>query len=149
MQLAPNKVMQFGHALEWTLQKIGHADPHQGPVCLSKVDLADGFHRFGLALSGISKLGIVFPAHGDKEQLIAFPLVLPMGWVKSPLAFCAGTETVADLANARSDRPLPKHPLEDVALTRPLALLSSLPSPAADVTAEEEPLAPPPLHCHS
>ena len=145
VQLAPSEAMQFGRALERTLQKIGHADPHHGPVCLSKVDLADGFYRFGLALSGISKLGIAFPAHGDEEQLIAFPLVLPMGWVESPPAFCAGTETVADLANARSDRPLPKHQLEDAALTRPQALPPPLPSPTANVAAEEEPSAPPPL----
>ena len=75
VQLAPSEAMQFGRALEQTLQKIRHADPHHRPVHLSKVDLADGFYRFGLALSGISKLGIVFPAHGDEEQLVAFPLV--------------------------------------------------------------------------
>ena len=68
-----------------------------------------------------------------------------MGWVESPPAFCAGTETVADLANARSDRPLPKHQLEDAALTWPLALPPPLPSPTTDVAAEEEPSAPPPL----
>ena len=71
-----------------------------------------------------------------------------MGWVKSPPAFCAGTETVADLANARSNRPLPKHPLEDAALTRPLAPPSP-PSPTANVAAKEEPLAPPPLSYRS
>ena len=43
IKLAPDKAMQFGHTLERTLQKIGHADPHHGPVHLSKVDLADGF----------------------------------------------------------------------------------------------------------
>ena len=68
-----------------------------------------------------------------------------MGWVESPPALCAGTETVADLANAQCDRPLPKHPLEDAALTRPLALPPSPPSPTTDVAAKEEPLAPPPL----
>ena len=55
VQLALSEAMQFGCALERTLQKIGHADPHHGPICLSKVDLADGFCRFGLALSGISE----------------------------------------------------------------------------------------------
>ena len=144
-KLAPDEAMQFGCTLEQTLQKNRHADPHHRPVCLSKVDLADGFCRFGLALSGISELVIAFPTCGDKDQLIAFPLVLLMGWVKSPPASCAGTETVADLANTRSDRPLPKHLLEDAALTRPQALPPPLPSPTANVAAEEEPLAPPPL----
>ena len=35
VQLAPSEAMQFGRALERTLQKIGHADPHHRPVCLS------------------------------------------------------------------------------------------------------------------
>jgi len=43
IKLAPNKAMQFGRTLEQTLQKIGHADPHHGPIHSSKVDLADGF----------------------------------------------------------------------------------------------------------
>ena len=43
-QLAPSEATQFGHALERTLQMIRHTDPHHEPVCLSKVDLADGFH---------------------------------------------------------------------------------------------------------
>ena len=142
---APDEAMQFVCTLELTLQKIGHADPHHGPVCLSKVDLADGFCQFGLALSGVSKLGIMFPTCRDKEQPIAFPLVLPMCWIESPPAFCAGTETVADLANVQSDRSFPKHPLEDAVLTRPQAPLPPLPSPTTDIAAKEEPLAPPPL----
>ena len=44
VQLAPSEAMQFGRTLERTLQNVRHADPHHGPVCLSKVDLADGFH---------------------------------------------------------------------------------------------------------
>ena len=66
MQLAPDKAVQFGRALEWTLQKIRHTDPHHRPIFLSKADLADGFCQFGLALSGIGELGIAFPAHRDK-----------------------------------------------------------------------------------
>ena len=35
-KLAPNEAMQFGHTLEWTLQKIGHADPHHRPSVYQK-----------------------------------------------------------------------------------------------------------------
>ena len=136
--------MQFDRTLKQTLQKIRHMDPHHRPVHLSKVHLADGFCQFGLALSGISELGITFPTCRDKEQLIAFPLVLLMGWVESPPAFCAGTETIADLANAQNDRSLLKHPLEDAALTPPLAPPSP-PSPTANIVAKEELLSPLPL----
>ena len=79
VQLSPSEAMQFGCALEQTLQKIGHADPHHGPVHLSKVDLADGFYQFGLALSGISELGITFPTCRDEEQLIVFYFDFPNG----------------------------------------------------------------------
>jgi hypothetical protein len=36
--------------------------------------------------------------------LIALPLALPMGWTQSPPAFCAVTETIADIANQRLHR---------------------------------------------
>ena len=68
MKLAPDEAMQIGCTLEQTLQKIRHADPHHGPVCLSKVDLADSFYQFGLALSGISELGIAFPLAETKNS---------------------------------------------------------------------------------
>ena len=67
IKLVPNEAMQFGRTMKQTLQKIRHVDPHHRPIHLSKVDLADGFYQIGLALSGISKLGIAFPSHGDKE----------------------------------------------------------------------------------
>ena len=48
---------------------------------------------------------------------MAFPLVLPMGWVNSPPAFCAATETSADIANAfiQSGQEPQPHPLDDMA----------------------------------
>ena len=36
-----------------------------------------------------------------EEPLVAFPLVLPMGWSKSPPIFSTATETIAYLANER------------------------------------------------
>jgi hypothetical protein len=42
----------------------------------------------------------MFPGN-DGEQLVGFPLVLPMGWMQSPPLFTAATETVADLANQK------------------------------------------------
>jgi hypothetical protein len=120
VKMMPNEAMQFGRALERVLYSIHHASPHYGPVYVSKTDLADGFYRIPLTSSGIPNLGVILPRFPNEEQLIAFPLVLPMGWVESPPAFCAATETVADLANNLPARhTLPKHPLEDVASTPP------------------------------
>jgi hypothetical protein len=120
VKMMPNESMQFGRALERVLYSIHHANPHHGPVYVSKTDLADGFYRIPLTASGIPNLGVILPIFPNEEQLVAFPLVLPMGWVESPPAFCAATETIADLANNLPARhSLPKHPLEDVASTIP------------------------------
>lgn len=91
--------MQFGRALTRILTKIVHADIRHGPVKLIKVDIADGFYRVHLSPRHIPLLGVAFPPAPDGTQLIAFPLVLPMGWVESPPLFCVATETIADLAN--------------------------------------------------
>ena len=90
------------------------------PIYLSKVDLADGFYCFRLNLSAIPKLAVAFPHYKGEEQLIAFPLVEPMGWMESPPTFCTGTETVADIANSIPPHVrMPPHPLEMLALTPP------------------------------
>ena len=99
--LAPSESMQFGRALERILHKIRRANRRFGPTYMIKVDIADGFYRLFVSAPTTATLGVVFPQHADEEPLIAFPLVLPMGWVGSPPFFCALTETATDLANRR------------------------------------------------
>ena len=120
LQFAPTEAMQFGRALERILYKIRHANPRFGPVYLSKTDLSDGFYRIGLTESATAKLAVALPKFPDEEQLLALPLVLPMGWVSSPPYFCAVTETVADLVNnwPANVHP-PPHPMEEVSQTPP------------------------------
>lgn len=119
--LAPKESMQFGRALERILYKIRHSNPRFGPVLMGKVDLADGFYRVWLNHSAVPRLAVALPKFPeDEHQLIAFPLVLPMGWAESPPYFSAVTETIADLVNNnRGPRVLPPHPLEDLACTPP------------------------------
>lgn len=63
--------------------------------------------------------------------MIAFPMILPMGWVDSPNYLCAVTETICDLANARfsagdlSDTP---HRLEVLASSAPVGLPRARPT---------------------
>ena len=118
--LAPTEAMQFGRALERILYLIRHSNPRFGPVYLSKVDLSDGFCRIGVNDSATAKLAVALPRFPGEEQLLALPLVLPMGWVSSPPYFCAVTETVADLVNnwPANIQP-PAHPLESVSQTPP------------------------------
>ena len=52
-----------------------------------KVDISDGFYRINLRPADVPKLGVVFPTKPGAEPLVAFPLVLPMGWTHSPPFF--------------------------------------------------------------
>ena len=79
--------MQFDHALDRLLRKILLADPKFSPVELMKVDMSDGFYRVGLNIDDIPKLGVAFPTQPGEEQLVALPLILPMGWKNSPSRF--------------------------------------------------------------
>jgi hypothetical protein len=118
LPLSPSEAMQFGRALERMLQKIHFANRRYGPVYMIKVDISDGFYRLQLSPSGIPSLGVVFPTAVGEEPLVAFPLVLPMGWVSSPPFFCALTESAADMANMslRTNRFYPlAHPLSPTA----------------------------------
>jgi hypothetical protein len=83
-------------------------------------------------------------------------LVLPMGWEESPPFFCAFTETVADLTNAKLQRPAfrPKpHHLDDLAQTvrtdpPPKPARSAKPAKAVEVPTVRDPSLPttnPPL----
>ena len=116
--LAPSEAMQFGRAFERVLRKIRQANRRYGPTYMIKVDIADGFYRLFVSAPTTATLGVVFPQHADEEPLVAFPLVLPMGWVGSPPFFCALTETSTDLANRRlsnSNWSPPSHRLSAVA----------------------------------
>jgi hypothetical protein len=116
--------MQFGHALDRILWEILLADPMLGPVQLLKVDISDGFYRINMNIDDIPKLGVAFPSEPGEEKLVAFPLVLAMGWKNSPPIFSTATETIADLANQRLKSGImpPPHKLDDAA--------ESVPSPS-------------------
>ena len=116
--------MQYGHALSQILHTIVHADPRHGPLSFIKIDIADGFNRVWLAASNIPKLGVAYPSLPGEPLLVAFPLFLPMGWVKSISYFTVVTETICDLANMalRTSHHLPPpHHLDFAANTRPPA----------------------------
>jgi len=117
IRLAPPDAMQFGGALDRILFRVWTADPSHGPVYMFKLDLSDGFYRVPLSSAAIPALGVLLPG---PDNLVAFPLVLPMGWSESPPFFCALTETIVDIANQLFPfwAP-PSHPLEALAATIP------------------------------
>jgi hypothetical protein len=99
--VAPDSI-QFGTALNRFLQHLERADTRRGPIYLSKTDVADAFMRVWIALESIPVLGAILPSYPGEEPIIAFPMILPMGWVDSPNFLCALTETIADLTNHRT-----------------------------------------------
>jgi hypothetical protein len=118
------EAMQFGWSLERILREILFANPAHGLVHMIKLDISNGLIWIGLNIDDIPKLGVVFPMLPGAKPLIAFPLVLPMGWMNSPPVFSTATETIADIVNAQLSLGWlpPSHPLDDLA-----ASISALP----------------------
>jgi hypothetical protein len=119
-----------------------NADPRFGPVYFCKVDISDGFYCVWLRANDIPKLGVAFPSEHVGEHLVAFPLVLPMGWVSSPPYFCAHTETVADVTNERimQGAQPPPHRLDRLADMTPPSDSAPCLSGATDATPVPPPI---------
>ncbi len=98
--LAVMEAMQYGWSIEQILREILFNNPAHGLVHMTKLDISDGYFWIGLNIDDIPKLGVVFPTLPGDKHLIAFPLVLPMGWKNSPPIFLTATETIADIINA-------------------------------------------------
>jgi hypothetical protein len=91
-------------------------------VYISKTDFADAFMRVWQEAATIPVLGALLPAFPGEEPLIAFPMILPMGWIDSPQYLCSVMETIADLANQRirsMDLSATLHRLDELADTPP------------------------------
>jgi hypothetical protein len=150
LPLVAEDAMQFGQTLHRILRHVLLADPQHGPIYIIKIDISDGFYRIDVNPDDIPRLGVIFPTRAGQEPLVAFPLVLPMGWKNSPPAFCTATETSADLANAAlKDATIPKrHPLDELAATGDrIAIDNGIPrvspsiAPDPSLPTQDEPLA--------
>ena len=53
--------MQFGRAFLYTLQAIWEADPVQGPVWVSKLDVTYAYHRGIVTLSQVGAFAYIIP----------------------------------------------------------------------------------------
>ena len=72
ISLAPDS-MQFGRAFERLLQRMHRADTRQGPVYISKMDIADAFMRIWMQLHSITIMGALLPALEGEEPMVGFP----------------------------------------------------------------------------
>lgn len=75
--------IQYGHALDCILREILLANPSFGPVYVHKIDISDAYYRMDVTIQDIPNLGVIFPSLPGHEPLVAFPLVLPIGWKNS------------------------------------------------------------------
>ena len=90
------------------LQAVWEADPIQGPVRVSKLDVTDAYHLGTVKPAQASAFAYVVPsAPGDEGIFICTDLVLLMGWVDSPNFLCTFSETLTNVANALVDSELP------------------------------------------
>jgi hypothetical protein len=96
--------MQFGKANERLILALTRTDSQFRKSYMYKVDIFDGFYRVPLPTSGVPKLGVCLLPFAGKPPLIAFPLVLPMGWMESPPFFCCFTETVCNITKTELQR---------------------------------------------
>jgi hypothetical protein len=120
---AHRQSMQFGRALIRVLQTIFFAPPEHGPVYMLKLDLSDGFYRIPVKAQDSPRLAVALPCQPNSPPMVAFPLVLPMGWTDSPPHFSSATETITDLANRWMPHwNPPMHPLEPQAAAQPESL---------------------------
>ena len=88
-EIAPEST-KFEIALPHILQTIWEADPKEGPVRVSKIDVTDVYHCGTLKTSQVGAFAYVVPLVPDENViLICIYLVLPMKWVESPKFFCA------------------------------------------------------------
>jgi len=78
-----------------------------------RLDIGDDFYRINVATEDIPQLGVVFPVQPGQEKIVAFLLVLLMGWVNSPPIF----SSTADIANAAKKKGdiASEHPLDTLA----------------------------------
>ena len=99
--------MQFGRAFPRILQAVWEADPVQGPVRVSKLNVTDAYHRGTVNPAQLGVFAyVISSAPGDEGTIIYINPVLPMGGVDSPKFFCAFSETLTDVVNALVDTDL-------------------------------------------
>jgi hypothetical protein len=99
VKLAAEEAIQFGKSIQRLLQMVIQANPKFGPLLHYKVDISNGFYHIPLTTLGLRKLGVLLPKFSGLPPLVAFPLVLLMGWTGLPSFFFAFTKMICDLTN--------------------------------------------------
>ncbi len=102
---------QLGQALGQIIHAFAKAD-EDAKIFMAKWDIKDGFWRMYCEKGEEYNFAYVLPQEEDMPITLVVPTSLQMGWVESPLYFCAATETARDIASDYCDTPvrsLPHH----------------------------------------
>ena len=92
------QLLQFGRAFPCILQAVWEADPVQGLVQVSKLDVTNAYHHGTVNPAQVGAYAYIIPlAPGDEGTIICINLVLTMGWVDLHKFFCAFSETLTDV----------------------------------------------------
>ena len=77
--------LQLGWSFPPILQVVWEAEPVQGPVRVSKLDVTDAYHRGTVKPAQVGAFAYVISSGpGVEGAFICTNLVLSMGWVDSP-----------------------------------------------------------------
>ncbi len=90
-------INQIGEALSRIIHAFAEADKN-AKIFMAKWDIKDGFWRMDCAEGEERNFAYVLPSSRRQPQKLVVPTSLQMGWVESPLYFCAATETSRDMA---------------------------------------------------
>ena len=89
IDIAPD-LMQFGRSFPRILQDIWVADPAEGLVRVSKLDVTDAYHHVTLQPSHVGMFSYIVPlAPDDDVIIIIIDLIFPMVCVQPPKFLCA------------------------------------------------------------
>ena len=82
------EAMLFEGALQRILKQVLTVDPRPGPVCLSKVELADAYMILWVSIEDVLSVAFLITKEKTRDlQLVGFHLSLPMGYVNSASEF--------------------------------------------------------------
>lgn len=112
---APQEAMgELGTVLDRLIDAVAHANPQDGEIRFSKLDIKDGFWRMNVEEGAEWNFTYVLPGGNPNDPELVVPQALQMGWAESPPFFCTATETARDVGQTLIDEgvELPPHPFE-------------------------------------
>ena len=117
VKLANQQSMGQLGSVVWRLVHTMETNREQGfPFWFAKLDIKNGFWRMTVANNNAWNFAYVLTSLRNSTNINKTELVVPnslqMGWCKSPLLFCAGSEMARDIMINLSNQQLPAHKYE-------------------------------------